>query len=168
MPRISSLPWKWYGLALLVIVLDQISKQSIVASLGLYEQEKVTSFFYLTYRQNPGAAFSMFADFGGAQRYFLSALAGIVSIVLIVWLARLPKRNWLEACAIALVLGGALGNLYDRVLLGSVVDFLVVHYQEHEWPAFNLADAGISAGAVLLIYDAFFIKKKTGDKEAGA
>ncbi|SMF43327.1 signal peptidase II . Aspartic peptidase. MEROPS family A08 [Alteromonadaceae bacterium Bs31] len=160
LPSFSAMPWKWYGLALLVIVVDQITKQSIVGSLGLYEQDKITSFFYLTLRHNPGAAFSMFADFGGAQRYFLGALAAIVSVVLAVWIARLPKSNRMEACALALILGGALGNLYDRVLLGHVVDFLVVHYQGHEWPAFNVADAGISMGAVLLIYDALFSRNK--------
>jgi len=160
------LPWKWYLLALTLIVVDQITKAMASGAMQLYETKEVTSFFYLTVRHNYGAAFSMLHEGDGWQRYFLSSLAAIVSVVLIIWMARLPREKWLERCALALVLSGALGNLYDRVLLGYVVDFLVFHYQAHEWPAFNVADSAISVGAVLLIWDAFFIKGKEANKEA--
>ena len=104
---------------------------------------------------NHGAAFSFLSDAGGWQRYFFSGLAAAVSIGLVIWLARLsPEKRW-EPIALALVLGGAVGNLYDRVTLGYVVDFIVVHYQGYYWPAFNLADSAISAGAIMLLIDAF-------------
>jgi len=157
--KLLNLSWKWYLLALVVIVLDQISKAWAGTLVDFHQIERVTSFFYFTVRHNYGAAFSMFHDAGGWQRWFLTVLAGGVSIVLIIWIARLKKTKWMESCALALVLGGALGNLYDRVLLGYVVDFIVIHYQHHEWPAFNIADSSICIGAVLLVWDALFAKK---------
>lgn len=166
MPKFSSLPWKWYALALGVLVIDQITKQVATASLMLHQPEAVTPFFNFTLRHNMGAAFSMLHQAGGWQRWFLAALAAVFSLVLAVWLARLPKDRHLESWALALVLGGALGNLYDRALLGYVVDFIVVHYQEHEWPAFNIADSAICAGAALLIWDSLFSKKHQGSEES--
>lgn len=157
---------KWYGIALLVILLDQITKGLATHFLVLHQPEAITGFFNFTLRHNLGAAFSMFHDAGGWQRWFLAALAAGVSILLVVWIARLPKQKWLEALALALVLGGALGNLYDRVLLGYVVDFIVVHYKQHEWPAFNIADSAICVGAGLLVWESLFGAKvaKYGDQ----
>jgi signal peptidase II len=101
-----------------------------------------------------GAAFSMFATASGWQRWVFSALAVVVSVALIVWLARLERRANLLAAALALILGGALGNVYDRLRLGYVIDFIQVHWQQHYFPAFNVADSAITVGAVLLVIDA--------------
>jgi len=157
--KVSSLPWKWYALVFVVLILDQLTKAWATASLDFYQSERVTSFFYYTLRHNYGAAFSFLHDSGGWQRWFLSILAAGVSGVLFVWIAKLKSSQWLETCALALVLGGALGNLVDRVLLGYVVDFIVWHYHEYEWPAFNIADASIFCGAVLYAWDTLFTKK---------
>lgn len=153
MLNFSELPWKWYALAFVVIVLDQLTKHWATATFEYNSVERVTSFFYFTLRHNFGAAFSMFEDGGGWQRWFLGSLKAIVSIVLIYWIARLRNQHWREPCALALILGGALGNLYDRALMGYVVDFIVFHYDQHAWPAFNIADSAISLGAVLLVWD---------------
>jgi len=146
--------WLWYGLAVLIIAVDQISKRVISDNMDLGSSVTFTSFFKFTLLHNHGAAFSFLSDASGWQRYFLGILAVSVSIGLIVWLARIPKQKLWEPIALALVLGGALGNLYDRVALGYVVDFIVVHYQDYYWPAFNVADMGISCGAVMLVIDA--------------
>jgi signal peptidase II len=151
------LPWLLFALALIVIALDQLTKHLAVAYLEYLDVAPVTPFFYLTLRFNEGAAFSFLADAGGWQRWFFATLAFVISIVLVIWIARIyrEKGNTLEALALALILGGAVGNLYDRVVLGHVVDFIVLHYQTSEWPAFNIADSAICLGAVLLILDMF-------------
>lgn len=168
MLNFSELPWKWYVLAFVVIVLDQLTKHWATATIEYNSVERFTSFFYFTLRHNFGAAFSMFEDGGGWQRWFLGSLKAIVSILLIYWIARLRNSHWREPCALALILGGALGNLYDRALMGYVVDFIVFHYEQHAWPAFNIADSAISLGAVLLIWDTVFGKRgqSTGDSSA--
>lgn len=155
--------WRWYALALVVIVLDQLSKQWASASLVYGEPVVLTSFFNFTLWHNPGAAFSFLSDAGGWQRWFFTAVAAIVSCVLVVWIARVSVSKRLEAFALTMILGGAIGNLYDRVLLGHVVDFIVVHYQDYYWPAFNLADSAITLGAVLLIGDMLFSKEQTAN-----
>lgn len=145
--------WLWYGLALLAIVLDQVTKWLATHFLRYAEPHPITSFFNLTLLHNKGAAFSFLSDAGGWQRWLFGLIAGGVSVGLVVWIARLPRRCRWEACALALVLGGALGNLIDRVLLGHVVDFIVVHYRDHYWPAFNIADSAITLGAAMLFID---------------
>ncbi len=147
--------YKWYGLAALVLVLDQWSKHWFSANLNYAQPWVITDFFNFTLLHNTGAAFSFLSDAGGWQRWFFGVIAGAVSLVLVVWIARLERHKVWEAVALALVLGGALGNLYDRVVLGYVVDFIVVHYQQHYWPAFNVADSGICVGAAMLIIDSF-------------
>ena len=107
------------------------------------------------YVRNYGAAFSFLSDAGGWQRWFFAVLSTAVSAVITVWIFRLPKSKWIESLALALILGGALGNLYDRVMLGYVVDFLDFHWSGWHFPAFNIADSGISVGAILLILDMF-------------
>ena len=151
------LPWLLFALALIVIALDQLTKHLAVAGLDYLEVAPVTPFFYLTLRVNEGAAFSFLAGAGGWQRWFFATLAFVISIVLVIWVARIyrEKGNTLEALALSLILGGAVGNLYDRVVLGHVVDFIVLHYQTSELPAFNIADSAICIGAALLILDMF-------------
>lgn len=151
------LPWVLFAIAALVIVFDQLTKHLTLAYIEYLDVSPVTPFFYLTLRFNEGAAFSFLAGAGGWQRWLFAALATVVSVVLIVWITRIyrQKGNTLEALALALILGGALGNLYDRIMLGHVVDFIVLHYREHEWPAFNIADSAICIGAALLVLDMF-------------
>lgn len=148
----------WYGLALIVIIVDQLTKTSASSLLALHQAAPISEFFNFTLRHNYGAAFSIFHDAGGWQRWLLTVLAVAVSVGIIVWLSRLPSHKRLESLALALILGGALGNLYDRVTLGYVVDFIVVHYRQYEWPAFNIADSAITVGAVLLAWESLLYK----------
>ena len=155
---------KWLGLALAVIVFDHLTKWWVSSTLGYQEFIPVLPFFSLVRVHNAGAAFSFLADAGGWQRWFFIAI-GIIATVIIV---RLLKRHAHEprlAFSLALVLGGALGNVIDRVVLGHVVDFLYFHYRDFAWPAFNVADSAISVGAALLIWDSLF-GKPAGPKEA--
>ena len=147
--------WFWYALAIAVVLLDQLSKLWISAHLTYAEPLTLTPFFNFTLLHNHGAAFSFLAEQGGWQRWFFALLAVLMSVTLIIWLARTAVNN-VESFALAFILGGALGNLYDRVHLGYVVDFIVVHYQENFWPAFNLADSAITLGAFMLITQTLF------------
>ncbi len=152
---------KWYALALLIAVLDQLSKQWASMTLDYNTPLVFTSFFNFTLLHNTGAAFSFLSESGGWQRWFFGIVALVVSLGIIVWISRLAAEKKLEALALALVLGGAIGNLYDRVSLGYVVDFIVFHYEHYYWPAFNIADCGITVGAALLILDMFINKDAT-------
>ncbi len=158
--NISRQPLVWYAIALAVVALDQLSKVCVSANLTYGEPVNFTSFFNFTLLHNHGAAFSFLAAQGGWQRWFFTALAIVVSLMLLVWIARSAAKSKLESFALAFILGGALGNLYDRIHLGYVVDFIVVHYQEHFWPAFNLADSAITLGAFILIAQMLFKKEK--------
>lgn len=160
----KQLPWIWYGLSFVVVVIDLLTKKMVSDSFTMYERLNVFPMFDLTLRHNPGAAFSFLAGQGGWQVWFFSILSAIVSVVLIVWIARVARKNIWEVVGLSLVLGGALGNLYDRVTLGYVVDFILVYYKSYEYPAFNVADAAISVGACVLIWDALFHRKKADDK----
>jgi len=155
-----SLVW-WYLIALIVLVLDQLTKSWVIAEFYLGQREIITSFFNLVHVHNYGAAFSFLSDAGGWQRWFFAALSALVSAVIIVWISRLPKTRWIESLALALILGGALGNLYDRLVLGYVVDFLDFHWSGSHFPAFNVADSGITMGAILLILDMFITDQDT-------
>jgi signal peptidase II len=161
----SALPWRWWAIALLVLALDQLTKQLALKFLEHYGEHTVTSFFYLTLRYNEGAAFSLLHSAGGWQRWLFASIASAVSVVLIVWIARIHRSpgKLLEVLGLSLILGGALGNLYDRIMLGHVVDFIVWHYQGREWPAFNIADAGICLGAGLLLVDMIKGQKKNDE-----
>src|SRR6056300_216427 len=143
-------------LVLVVISLDLWTKNMAEAYLVYNQPEFVLPILDFTLRYNPGAAFSFLADQSGWQRYFLTGIASIVSLVLVVWIFRLKAQEKLLAVGLSLVLGGALGNLYDRVVLGHVVDFISFHWNDWYFPAFNVADSAISVGAVLLIIDSFF------------
>lgn len=138
----------------MVVGIDQITKHLITQSFQLGDILPLTSFFNLVLAHNTGAAFSLFANAGGWQRWFFTAIAIIASIVIIV-LLRKHARALLFSLALSLVLGGALGNLIDRIRLGYVIDFLYFNYQGWDFPAFNVADASIFCGAVLLIWESF-------------
>lgn len=143
-------------LSLLVIVLDQLSKFWIMASFQDYEVLKVWPVFNLTLVYNTGAAFSFLSDAGGWQRWFFVVIGVLVSAAMVIWLARLDQRERLTAYGLALVVGGAVGNLIDRIWLGKVVDFLQWHWQDWYWPSFNVADSAITLGVVLLLIDGLF------------
>lgn len=143
---------RWLWLSLAVIVIDFASKQAILASFRPGEEKVLLPFFSLVLAFNTGAAFSFLAGTSGA-RWFLTAIAVIASIV-IAWLLRRGGTAWFCA-GLALILGGALGNLWDRVTMGQVVDFLLFHWKGWSYPAFNAADSAITVGAVLLIADSF-------------
>lgn len=146
---------KWLGISAVVVVLDLLTKHWIQTHIAYGEHVAVTSFFDLVLFHNEGAAFSFLAGAGGWQRFFFSAVAVAASAIIVYLLHKHPERK-LFALGLSLVLGGALGNLYDRVTLGYVVDFIFLHYrQEYYWPAFNIADSAISCGVVLLLIDSF-------------
>ncbi|MCX7896397.1 MAG: signal peptidase II [Rhodocyclaceae bacterium] len=145
---------RWYGLAGAVVCLDQASKAWVLARFHDGETLTLTPFFNLVLVMNPGASFSLLADAGGWQRWFFSALAIGVSL----WLGLLIRRHAeerLQPAAFALILGGAVGNLIDRLRFGAVVDFFDFHYAGWHWPAFNMADAAITLGVALLFLHAF-------------
>jgi signal peptidase II len=151
------LPWLW--LTALVIALDQISKRAAETMLVFHQPHALFTGFNFTLMHNEGAAFSFLSNAGGWQRWFFIALSIAVSIALIAWLTRLARSQVMLAAGLALILGGAIGNVIDRILLGHVIDFIDVYYGYYHWPAFNLADSAISLGAVLLIIDMLY-----GDK----
>lgn len=153
MPNYRMLKWLW--LSLLAVFLDQISKQLIASWMQLYQSIPVVPYFRLTYVHNTGAAFSFLSEAGGWQRWFFTFLAVAVSAVIIVWLTRLKPYEKLLAVALSLVLGGAIGNLIDRLLYGYVIDFLDVYYENWHWPAFNIADSAITLGVVLMLAESF-------------
>lgn len=144
----------WLIISLFVIVLDLWTKYLVQVNFDYGDHLKVTSFFDLVRYHNTGAAFSFLADAGGWQKWFFTAVSVIASGV-ILYLLKQNLNNRLYCFALALVLGGAVGNLYDRITLGYVVDFLYFHYHGLAWPAFNVADSAICIGVALLIWDSF-------------
>lgn len=150
--------------SLVTIVLDQISKWWIVETFAEYEVRVIWPVFNLTLVYNTGAAFSFLADAGGWQRGFFISVAIVVTVVMLIWLARLRSDERLVGWGLALVIGGAIGNLIDRIRLGKVVDFLQWHWQEWYWPSFNIADSAITVGVALLLFDGLFL---AGRREAG-
>lgn len=143
---------RWLLIAGIVVVLDQITKHVAVAALAGHPPVEVTSFFNLLLVYNRGAAFSFLAGMGGWQREFFIVVAAVASIWIVYLLRRYPQQS-LFCLALSLVLGGAIGNVIDRVLIGAVVDFLDFHAYGWHWPAFNVADSAITCGAALLIWD---------------
>lgn len=152
--------FSWLWLAVLVIVLDQVTKLYFSSTMQLGESIPLLPVFNWTLAHNYGAAFSFLHDAGGWQRWFFAGIALVVSGGILFWLKTVPANARFLACALVLVLGGALGNLYDRMMLGYVVDFIHVHYGTWHFPAFNIADCGISVGAAMLIIDSLFLEKK--------
>ncbi len=141
--------------------MDQISKVWIDSTLELYQSITVLPFFNISLIYNEGAAWSFLADAGGWQRWFLSGVAIIMSGVILFWMTRLKSQQMWLSCAFALVLGGAVGNVIDRIIYGHVIDFIDVYYQHWHWPTFNIADSAISIGVTLLLIDAVFFSHKT-------
>jgi signal peptidase II len=143
---------RWLGVSAAVVVADLATKAWVSRALAYGDTVEVTPFFNLVLTHNPGAAFSFLAGAGGWQRWFFTAVAIVISIVLVAML-RKPHRDRLVPAALALVLGGAVGNLWDRLTLGHVVDFVQLHAAGYYWPAFNVADSAITVGVVLLVWD---------------
>ena len=153
----------WIIIAAVIVIADQLTKWAIIEWIPLYDKVPLNSFINLTHQKNPGAAFSFLADAGGWQRWFFVALSSIVSVVIAVWLWRIRRDGQtLLSAGLALVLGGAIGNLIDRILLGHVTDFIQVWFGSWAFPSFNVADAGISVGAAMLIIDALFFSGREG------
>jgi signal peptidase II len=144
--------WLWLSLALLVLLADQFTKVLIVGRYGLGDGFAVTDFFNIVRVHNEGAAFSFLASAGGWQRWFFTGL-GLVAAAVMVWMLKQHPGQKLFGFALACILGGAVGNVIDRVLYGYVVDFLDFHHAGIHFPAFNLADSAISLGAACLVLD---------------
>jgi len=154
----------WYGLAIVVVLLDHYTKGLASGQLDYGRPVQIFSWFNLTLQHNTGAAFSFLNDAGGWQRYFFTIVASTISVGLVISLVLISRQHKLLAFSLALILGGALGNLWDRITLGYVVDFISVHYQGRYFPAFNIADSAISVGAALMLLDSFFVKQN--DRES--
>lgn len=150
---------KWLWLSFLVIVLDLGTKAWALVALNYADPVYILPVLNFTLLYNPGAAFSFLADQGGWQRWFFTSISIAVSLILLGWLARLPAHKKVLAAGLSLVLGGAIGNLCDRLWHGHVVDFISVHWGNAYFPAFNIADSAITLGAILLIIDALFEKR---------
>lgn len=158
---------KFLWLSALVIVLDQLTKYMASNLLAYYKPVAVMPMFNLTLMHNTGAAFSFLDNAGGWQRWFFTLVAVGVSVFLVLWLRRLSTQEKAQAIALSLILGGAMGNVIDRIRWGYVVDFLDFYYSNWHFPAFNIADSAISIGAVLIIYDSFLgAGKKVGQLKA--
>ena len=155
----SMLRWLW--LALVVIVLDQLTKYWADATLQLYWPKEIMPGLNFTLSYNTGAAFSFLADAGGWQRWFFIALALGVAAFIITWLRRLKHEDLWTVIALTLILGGALGNVWDRVYIGHVIDFIDVYFQGWHWPAFNVADSAITIGAVMMVIDGLRGRKRS-------
>ena len=150
----------------LVILLDWQTKQMASESLVLYRPHQVFSWLNMTLAHNYGAAFSILNDAGGWQRWFFVVLSSAISLVLLVWLLRLPRQEWRIGLSLGLIIGGAIGNLIDRVQLGYVVDFIDVYFRNWHYPAFNVADSAITVGVVLMLLDGVLqaFKKEDGQQ----
>jgi len=147
---------KWLWLSVVIIAVDQYTKYVAVSELTFHVPQEVMPSFNWFLAYNTGAAFSFLSEAGGWQRWFFIGLAIFVTVVIIAWLKKLPKdQHWL-ASALAMILGGAIGNAIDRGLQGYVVDFIQIYYQTFYWPSFNIADSAIVVGAAILIIDGLF------------
>ena len=149
--------YKWLSLSVVIIGFDQLTKVIAARELVLYVANPVLPGFNLTLMHNTGAAFSFLSQAGGWQRGFFIILASAVSLFLLYWMHSLEySKRWL-LCALSLLLGGAVGNLIDRIRLGYVVDFIEVYYRDYFWPVFNVADSAITVGAIMLMIDAIWL-----------
>lgn len=145
----------WLWLSFFVVILDQATKALVIGTVKMQDTIELLPILDIVYLENPGAAFSILAQAGGWQRWFFITLALVVSVILMVWLRRIRAEQVLLAIGLSLILGGALGNVIDRVMHGYVVDFIYFHWEQHYFPAFNVADSAISIGAGCLLLDAF-------------
>jgi signal peptidase II len=152
--------WRFLWLSALVIVSDQYTKVLVLENIELYQAIQILPFFNLTHVYNYGAAFSFLHDAGGWQRWFFTIIAFVVSALMLWWLRQTNQKQIMLPVAFSLIIGGAIGNAYDRLVHGYVIDFLVLYYQDWYWPAFNVADSAICIGAILLIIDMFKNKEE--------
>ncbi len=152
----------WLLLAAVITGLDLLTKHLAMHYLALYRPLEVFSWLNLTLGHNTGAAFSFLAGGSGWQRWFLTITTSLIVIALLIWLWRLPHRARLLPASLALIIGGAMGNLVDRLRFGYVIDFIDVHYHEWHWPIFNLADSAIVIGAILLLVDSIIPNRRRG------
>ena len=143
-------------LAAVIVIADQITKYYATLELKMYKAVAVMPMFNFTLMHNEGAAFSFLSDAGGWQRWFFTVISLVVSIVLVFWIKKLKPEEKFQAIAFSLILGGAIGNLIDRVRFGYVVDFIEIYYHQYSWPAFNIADSAITIGVIILIIDTLF------------
>lgn len=148
-------------LAAFIVLLDQASKWGVDTQMQLFESIAIAPSVNLTYVHNTGAAFSFLSQAGGWQRWLFAGLAVVMSGFMTLWLLRLQAHQRLLACGLSLVLGGAIGNLIDRVAYGYVIDFIDVYYNNWHWPAFNIADSAICVGVALLLIDGIHPPKPT-------
>lgn len=155
---------KWLWLSGLMIVLDQISKVWVDSNLSLHQSIPVMPSFSITYAHNYGAAFSFLSEAGGWQRWFFAVLAIAVSVGIVIYLKKLKPEEKLLAVSLSLILGGAIGNIVDRVIYGYVIDFLDVYYQVYHWPIFNIADSAITVGVALMLIESFMEKEELEGK----
>jgi len=146
------------------VLLDQMSKIWVDLSLALHQSIPVIPSFSITYAHNYGAAFSFLSDAGGWQRWFFAVLAIAVSVGIIIYLNKLKSEEKLLAVSLSLILGGAIGNIIDRVLYGYVIDFLDVYYNVYHWPIFNIADSAITVGVGLMLIESFMEKEESEEK----
>lgn len=158
----------WLLITVLIVGLDLWTKHLASTQLSYARPVEILPILNFTLLHNPGAAFSFLSDAGGWQRWFFTAVSAVVSVVLLVWITRLKQSEKLLAVSLALILGGALGNLYDRVSLGYVIDFISVHYNDWYFPAFNIADSAITVGAALMIIDMFFGEQARANSKRNA
>jgi signal peptidase II len=146
--------YKWFSISAIVVALDVYTKHLVQQAFEFGEHLTINTYFDLVRYHNEGAAFSFLANAGGWQKWFFTGISAVVAVVIIYLMIKNSAQK-LFCVGLALVLGGALGNLYDRVTLGYVVDFLFFHYQQFGWPAFNVADSAICVGVGLLLLDSF-------------
>ncbi len=150
---------KWLWLSVVVVVLDQGTKYLADTLLQYHLPVPLFPMFNLTLSYNSGAAFSFLSEAGGWQRWFFTVFALVISVVLVIWIKRLKNNELWSAVALSLILGGAIGNVIDRVMFGYVIDFLDVYYRQWHWPIFNIADSAISVGVAVLLFDGLFGSK---------
>ena len=157
----------WTSLSVVVVILDQATKAMILRWVDLYDRIPINSFINITHQRNTGAAFSFLADASGWQRWFFIVLATLVSGYIVWWLWKIRTEGQVILSAgLSLVLGGAIGNVIDRIVLGSVVDFIQVYLGSWPFPSFNIADSAITVGAAFLIIDALFLSGKDSGQSA--
>lgn len=166
-PRLGKGAVVWLALALVVVILDQLTKWLVVENLMLYQRVPVLPFFDFVLLHNTGAAFSFLADASGWQNWLFAAVAVVVSVGISWWLITLPRTGRkVLALGLALVLGGAIGNVIDRVAFGYVIDFLLFYYRDWSYPAFNVADSAITCGVILILFDSVILEKRRSDASA--
>ena len=149
---------RWLWITALVVIADLYTKSLASQWLEFAQPVEIFPFFNFTLLHNTGAAFSFLSDAGGWQRWFFTAIASVTVIILLVWMWRIPKTDRWVAISLALIMGGAIGNVYDRITLGYVVDFLHFHWKDAYFPAFNIADSAITAGAIMMGIDVLFFE----------